>query len=250
MVDIMEFNQYIINELNKMSPIRNKVLLDLGASKYGYAMTQSLLMGTKEYVGIDLDIDEEIQVDNGVSKGRLLRMNAEKLKFNKGFFDLIISVSTFEHFLNPKKVLNEMFRVLKKGGCALVTFGPIWTSASGFHLHQYPEIARYIPKWSHLLLSRRQMANCLKKSNFPKNLDMSILEVINWIYKDKSINRYDIKKLRSYFEKSKFKIEWMIPLFDDDLGDKKAISKYLSMILPYTDNELMTRGLSILMSKT
>lgn len=38
MVDIQKYNQYMIGELNKLRPIKGKRILDLGASKYGYAL--------------------------------------------------------------------------------------------------------------------------------------------------------------------------------------------------------------------
>jgi len=249
MVDIQKFNEFMINELDKICKIKGKKVLDLGASKYGHALVDSISKKVKEYVGIDLDIDQEIEVNHQSSIGKLLKMNAENLKFNDNYFDLIITVSTFEHFLNPDIVLSEMYRVLKSGGLALVTFGPIWSSSKGYHLHQYPNIAKFIPDWSHLFLSKKQMSTLLKNKNYPDNLDLSLEQVVNWIYKGNEINRIDVKKIKKYFEDSKFTINWITPLFDDDNKYNKIISKYLSNILPYTPEELTTRGFSILLSK-
>lgn len=202
-------------------------------------------------MGIDLDLDKEIEVlINNKLSGKLLKMNAEKLKFCENYFDLIITISTFEHFLNPKKVLDEMYRVLKKGGSALVTFGPLWTSSYGYHLHQLPEVAKYIPKWSHLICNKNQMTDLLINKKFPDGLGMSLNQVIDWIYKNRDINRINIREMKDYFLKCKLKIEWIVPLYDDDSDDKKIISKYLSSILPYTDEELMTKGFSILLNKS
>lgn len=249
MIEIQKFNQYIIGELNKIETVKNKKILDLGASKYGYALAESLFIGVKEYIGIDLDIDEQIEVSYKKSKGKLLKMNAEKLIFTDNYFDKIITISTFEHFLNPEKVLNEMHRVLKKNGQALITFGPIWSSAKGYHLHQYPNIAKYIPNWSHLLLNKSQMTNLLKRENYPNNLSLSLKQVVNWIYKDNDINRYDVKDIENYFQNCRLKTEWIVPLFDNKSSNQKIISGYLSTFLPYSSEQLMTRGFSILLSK-
>lgn len=249
MADIQKFNQFMIAELDKICLIKDKKILDLGASKYGHALVESLNRGVEEYVGIDLDINQEIETEHLKSTGKLLKMNAEKLNYKDDYFDDIITISTFEHFLNPIKVLNEMYRVLKIGGQALITFGPIWSSAKGYHLHQYPNIAKYIPKWSHLILNKEEMKKLLKDKNYPDNLDLSLNQVLNWIYTDKDINRLDVQRLKEAFLDSKFKSEWIVPLFDEETTENKAISKYLSTILPFTSKELMTRGFSILLSK-
>ena len=48
--------------------------------------------------------------------------NALDLSFDEEQFDLIVSVDVMEHVGNPKKMLEEMDRVLKPGGYALLTF--------------------------------------------------------------------------------------------------------------------------------
>jgi ubiquinone/menaquinone biosynthesis C-methylase UbiE len=48
-------------------------------------------------------------------------MSADSLKFEQGFFDLIVCKDTFHHFQNPVKVLKEMYGVLKKGGHIYIT---------------------------------------------------------------------------------------------------------------------------------
>lgn len=42
--------------------------------------------------------------------------DAESLKFTDSSFDIVFSIGLLEHFSNPKKTLEEQFRVLKKGG--------------------------------------------------------------------------------------------------------------------------------------
>lgn len=77
---------------------------------------------------------------------------AEKLPFKNGSFDLILCFETIEHIENPQIALEEMKRVLKKGGTAIVTMdsgsilfrvvwwvwektkGRVW---QGAHLHPF-----------------------------------------------------------------------------------------------------------------
>lgn len=78
--------------------------------------------------------------------------DAHKLPFNKNSFDLVICYETIEHVINPKKLLQEIRRVTKQEGTAIIamdsgnllfrivwpiwerTFGKVW---QGAHLHPF-----------------------------------------------------------------------------------------------------------------
>lgn len=47
----------------------------------------------------------------------------ETLPYNDNFFDLIIAADVLEHFQDSRKIQEEFLRVLKKGGCLIVS-GP------------------------------------------------------------------------------------------------------------------------------
>jgi len=51
------------------------------------------------------------------------------------------------------------------------------------------------------------------------------------------------------FEESALKIEWIVALMDGEADELKPIADYLSRFLPYTSEELLARGLSILLRK-
>ncbi|EKD90180.1 MAG: methyltransferase type 11 [uncultured bacterium] len=64
---------------------------------------------------------------------KFLKAEAEKLPFKNNQFDLILCYETIEHVRNPKKVISEMRRVLKKKGKLILamdsgtlTFRIIW----------------------------------------------------------------------------------------------------------------------------
>jgi ubiquinone/menaquinone biosynthesis C-methylase UbiE len=56
--------------------------------------------------------------------------DGKNIKFNEGFFDRIIISHCLEHILEPEKFINEMLRVLKKGGVISITLpcdpGILW----------------------------------------------------------------------------------------------------------------------------
>lgn len=67
--------------------------------------------------------------------------DAHDLKFKTGTFDAVFAMEVLEHVVNPKKVLSEIRRILKKGGYAVflvpsdnLLFRTIWF----IWLHFYP----------------------------------------------------------------------------------------------------------------
>ena len=182
--------------------------------------------------------------------GRLREMNAEHLNFPPETFDCLMSTSTFEHFLRPTVVLAEMYRVLRPGGVGLVSFDGVWSCSYGHHLLQYGEtINRLVPPWSHLFFTETQMRTFLTRKPWPAGSPVSLKEALKWIYRSKELNRIGIQDLRKAFEDSGFEIDWIVVLKDEAAEELKPVADYLSGILPYTSEELLTRGLSVLLRK-
>jgi len=47
---------------------------------------------------------------------RYIRANAKKTPFRNNYFDKVICFSVFPHFVNKKRLLKEVYRILKKNG--------------------------------------------------------------------------------------------------------------------------------------
>lgn len=62
--------------------------------------------------------------------------DATRLPFAPGGFDLIFSFASFEHFCNPRAVLQEAARILSPGGWLYLQFGPIATAPYGLHAYR------------------------------------------------------------------------------------------------------------------
>jgi ubiquinone/menaquinone biosynthesis C-methylase UbiE len=253
--DIRNHNRAMIDELNKIYPIAGKTLLDLGASVHGYALEAALKQGVRRYEGIDLDIERHWKspmvefIGDAGNVGRLTQMNANRLEFPSDTFDCILSISTFEHFLDPASVLMEMHRVLRSGAVALVTFEPIWTSSHGHHLHHFGTITQLVPDWAHLFLNESQMRSLLTKRGLPEGSPVNVDQALRWIYHDSDINRFDIRKLKDFFRHSPFEVVWMCDLPDEETPQKRAIAEYVAPLVPFSSDELMTKGLSLLLRK-
>ena len=102
----------------KLSGIRHGKVLEIGTGK-GHL---TALLAQKGFRIISVDLDGEVlkiakahlsalKLSKRVS---LRKMNAEKLRFNSGSFDNVISMDFFHHAKNPLRCLREMMRVARK----------------------------------------------------------------------------------------------------------------------------------------
>ena len=248
MDDVRAYNHAMIDVLAELRPIVGKRLLDVGASPHGYALERALRERVSAYLGVGLGVHETVEVRHRGNVGRLVYMNAEELTFQPETFDLILCLSGFEHFSDGAKVLREMHRVLKPGGSVLIHFQPVWTCSYGHHLHHVESLAKLIPPWAHLVWSEETMRGALE-GQWPTDAAMSLEDAIGWIFRSPEINRVDIVTLRSMFCTCEFEMEWMTPLPDDESDYRPVIADYLAKILPYSADDLMTVGFSILMNK-
>jgi ubiquinone/menaquinone biosynthesis C-methylase UbiE len=89
----------------------------------------------RQLLGYDSRFQKQLASELGVSSFgpmTLLRMDATKMTFPDETFDFVCSYSAFEHIDNPKAALQEVARVLKKGGVAYISLH-LYTSHSGCH---------------------------------------------------------------------------------------------------------------------
>ncbi len=249
------FNQLMVGELNKCFPVAGSTMLDLSASIHGYALEAALDLGAARYEGIDLDVSRhwgaspvEVTADDG-RPGRLREMNAERLDFADATFDCLLTISTFEHFHHPDAVLREMFRVLKPGGAVLASFEPVWTASYGHHLHHLGAVSDLVPPGSHLYLGPEQMRDVLARQIWPADAAVDREEALRWIYEGGGINRHSLPRLKAFFEQSPFTIEWLAPIPDESTPERAVVTAYLARVLPYSADDLLTRGLSLLLRK-
>jgi ubiquinone/menaquinone biosynthesis C-methylase UbiE len=243
---IRQYNHTIINALDSIRPLQGLRILDIGASPHGYALEKVLALGAKEYVGIGLDINEDFALETKTAHARLAYMNAESLSFNDNEFDAIVTMSTFEHIGNLNKALSEFHRVLKQGGCVLISFEPLWTCSYGHHLHHLGEISKLVPDWAHLLWSKNEMIDYLYTC-WPANAPLSIQEAGEWIYEGDCLNRKGIIEVRNTLADCQLRTEWIVPMMDESRNESQLTAAIEKTGL--TRDDLMAKGLSILLYK-
>jgi ubiquinone/menaquinone biosynthesis C-methylase UbiE len=90
----------------------------------GYLSIELAKLGKYKITGMDISKDlVEICIRNAKEAGvkiDFIQGNVSNMPFNENAFNFIICVLAFKNFKEPLKSLQEMYRVLKPGGTALI----------------------------------------------------------------------------------------------------------------------------------
>lgn len=112
---------YYIFSLLRLIKIRKYIppcqrLLDICCGEE-YYLLKSIRHIIKELHGIDLKVKDGF---NGNIFLRKLSVT-NKLKYPANFFDVVVLSAALEHLENPKKILKEVYRILKYNGKVIIT---------------------------------------------------------------------------------------------------------------------------------
>lgn len=171
--------------------------------------TQGQVVGTNIYQGFP-----EQTVKRRRANNQFYWMDGQNLTFDDCSFDLVISLNTLEHVSNPAKYLQECYRVLRPGGFGYFSWYPLWSGATGHHIHPdmvsrmaqklglaspgYSLDGNSIPFWGHLLLSPEEMRSFLLEE---KKYDSALVQwMINYIYYSNDLNRWFWRDVRRSFK--------------------------------------------------
>lgn len=152
----------------------DKCVLEIGCG-HGGISTFLAVTGAKKVVGIDLNTRNlnYARMFSKAQKERLgvhgelplefLEMSAYDLKLDENQFDIVIADNVFEHFMEPLKVMQEAYKVLKPGGKLIV---PIFSSVySKYAMHL--KIGLKMP-WLNIFFSEKTIINVLYKTALEK----------------------------------------------------------------------------------
>jgi ubiquinone/menaquinone biosynthesis C-methylase UbiE len=99
-----------------------KKILEIGCGRGFYVNNLAKFYPKAKIWGVDLNKTYLEKAKLGAEKNEvLMEADATKLPFENDFFDRIIASEILEHIPNDKKALEEMYRVLKTGGTAIIT---------------------------------------------------------------------------------------------------------------------------------
>jgi SAM-dependent methyltransferase len=136
--------------------LKGCTVLDYGC---GYGHTVVSLAKSEVALAMGMDIRESVlQAGRALAlvhqvKDRCIFMNAHDtgaLLTWHGGIDIITSIDGFEHYADPKTVLQQMWNLLRPGGLAFISFGPPWWHPYGAHLRFMG-----VPPWTHVFFTER-----------------------------------------------------------------------------------------------
>lgn len=222
--------------LAEHTSIRGKNILEIGGG--------AKLESAKKFLDFGAEHVTVTNIGHGIEKAesheKITTMYANALYLDEVFnepFDIVYGVAVLEHIPKPEHYLQQIYKVLKPGGYACLTGGPIWTGPLGHHLWAKCETMHYrfadrasnpVPDWGHLLLSEEEMQRGLVENGLVPEKDAE--KIVEWMYHTKNINRLNYSELIKSFENSQFKI---IELKEN----KKNLSDDLKKILEMKHGE-------------
>jgi SAM-dependent methyltransferase len=139
--------------------IRGKRVLDFGCG-WGWQAVALKKLGAAEVWGVDiverhLEYGKKLAQQHNVDVKFVKSVPAERMKS----FDVVLSISAFEHFADPEGIVRLMQSFVGAAGQIIITWAEPWYSHSGSHVGNYTRIPgtnAAIP-WCNLIFSERAL---------------------------------------------------------------------------------------------
>lgn len=148
-IDYFEFEKFqaemVIKSLKRKNiALKGARVLDIGSGRggYSYALTNN---GAHA-----ISLDMEIKKFTAANKG-FINADAASLPFKPYSFDIVFCSSVIEHLKEPKKMLLEIRRILKKEGICYLSFPPFWSPVGA---HQFKPF-HYLGEKTAIKLARK-----------------------------------------------------------------------------------------------
>ncbi len=114
--------------------IKGKRVIDFGCGS-GYQLIAYARAGAASVVGIEIVEHLAALCAERAEKENLSGIvRIERHLSDPGSADVIISQNSFEHFIEPEAILNDLKQALAPGGRIFITFGPPWFAPTGAHM--------------------------------------------------------------------------------------------------------------------
>lgn len=137
---------------NLDSLIKDQLILDYGCG-HGWQAVAFKKRGARAVVGVDISEDR-------LAHGRALAARegcGDAVTFSRqvpaelaGRFDVVLSLSAFEHFADPAAELEAMKKAVRPGGRVVVSFAEPWLSPHGSHMVHFTRLP-----WVNVFFSER-----------------------------------------------------------------------------------------------
>ncbi|MEZ0346064.1 MAG: class I SAM-dependent methyltransferase [Infirmifilum sp.] len=101
--------------------VKARTMLDVGCNNGELTEVIARHVGAEEVYGVDVDEEALKMAMNRGIKVHKVDVSTDKLPFSDNTIDLVTSMEVIEHLVNPDNMLQEIFRVLRRGGYLLLT---------------------------------------------------------------------------------------------------------------------------------
>jgi len=240
------YNKAYLTSMFENIPLpKGKNVLEVGCSD-GLVCEIIAALGAEKVTGVDLMKTVGCSfLNQGID---YYSMDGADLKFEDGSFDLVYSIATLEHVPDPFKVLTEILRVTRVGGCAYVQAGPLYCSPFGHHMFAY--FQDY--PWIHLRKSKEEIIAYAKSVGIDEKIKLdfgiSCEEYVHNMINAEHVNGLFLSEYR--LEEFRRRPDVEVLKYNISYEGKDLLNdKILSEIKHVKRNELVEHGFEILVKK-
>ncbi|GAB4149194.1 MAG: hypothetical protein OHK0017_12810 [Patescibacteria group bacterium] len=185
------------HNLTKLAEVdKNALLVDLGCDDGTRTMEYAEAIGTSQIFGIEIvDSRAKIAESKGIKIGQF-DLNS-KFKIDDAAFDVVYANQVIEHLTDSDNFLNEVYRILKPGGYAVI---------STENASSWANVFASIMGWQ--IFSLTNFSNRQVSIGNPLALHRAEVEAVasSWNH----VRIYNIWGLKEYFQKFDFEVEQVV----------------------------------------
>jgi len=171
----------LLQKLLNPYELSNKIILDIGCNEGDLVDFLNINNVSFSYIGIDINFISLLSAKNKNLTVVQCDLNNKALPFKDNSVDIVVCTEVLEHLINPKKIITEIHRIIKKDGIVIISLpNEYWWLNRLEVLFGYPiDKGGLIYNYEHL-----HYPNFKQIKEFIKYNDLEIIEERGWFIKE------------------------------------------------------------------